>query len=78
VFELWRASAPDPTAVVREAPPTCATEPAILCIEILSPEQRLGEMLAKCEQYHAWGVPYCWMIDPGKGSAFRYRNCSRC
>src|SRR2546427_466977 len=42
-------------AVVRHVEGNYPTEPVILCIEILSPEQGLGEMLAKCEQYHAWG-----------------------
>ena len=21
-------------------------------------------MIAKCERYHEFGVPYCWVIDP--------------
>jgi Uma2 family endonuclease len=62
---------PDVT-VVREIPRTYATEPATLCIEILSPEQGLGEMLAKCEKYHAWGVPYCWVIDPQRRTGWEY------
>jgi len=48
------------------------TEPVLLCCEILSPEDRLGTMLAKCEEYHAWGVPFCWVIDPAKRSAWAY------
>jgi Uma2 family endonuclease len=48
------------------------TEPVFLCCEILSPEDRLGTMLAKCEEYHAWGVPFCWVIDPEKRSAWEY------
>src|SRR5712671_3138342 len=36
------------------------TEPVLLCCEILSPEDRLGAMFAKCEEYHVWGVPFCW------------------
>jgi Uma2 family endonuclease len=48
------------------------TEPVLLCIEILSPEDRVGAMLAKCEQYHAWGVPFCWVIDPEKQTAWQY------
>ena len=44
----------------------------LLCCEILSPEDRLGTMLAKCEEYHAWGVPYCWVIDPVKRTAWEY------
>ncbi len=46
----------------------------MLCIEILSPEQGLGEMLAKYEKYHAWGVPYCWVIDPDKQTAWEYHS----
>ena len=48
------------------------TEPVLLCCEILSPEDRLGAMLAKCEEYHAWGVPFCWVIDPVKRTAWEY------
>jgi Uma2 family endonuclease len=50
------------------------TEPVLLCCEILSPEDRLGTMLAKCEEYHAWGVPFCWVIDPAKRSAWEYHS----
>ena len=59
-------------AVVRKIEGDYPTQPVELCIEILSPEQGLGEMLAKCEKYHAWGVPYCWVIDPEKQTAWEY------
>ena len=48
------------------------TEAVLLCCEILSPEDRLGTMLAKCEEYHAWGVPFCWVIDSEKRAAWEY------
>ena len=48
------------------------TEPVLLCIEILSPEDRVGAMLAKCEHYHVWGAPFCWIIDPDKQTAWEY------
>ena len=48
------------------------TAPVLLCCEILSPGDRLGTMLAKCEEYHVWGVPYCWVIDPVKRTAWEY------
>lgn len=48
------------------------TEPVVLCCEVLSPEDRLGAMLGKCEEYHAWGVPFCWVIDPVKRTAWEY------
>jgi Uma2 family endonuclease len=50
------------------------TEPVLLCCEILSPEDRLGATLAKCEEYHAWGVPYCWVIDPVKRTTWEYHR----
>ena len=50
------------------------TEPVLLCCEILSPEDRLGAMLGKCQKYHAWGVPYCWVIDPVKRTAWEYHQ----
>ncbi len=39
-------------------------DPPLLCVEILSPSQRPSVLFAKCETYHAWGVPYCWVVDP--------------
>jgi len=50
------------------------TDPVLLCCEILSPEDRLGATLAKCEEYHAWGVPFCWVIDPVKRTAWEYNS----
>jgi Uma2 family endonuclease len=32
------------------------TAPVHLCVEILSPEDRMSPVIAKCEEYHAWGV----------------------
>ena len=52
------------------------TEPVLLCVEILSPEDRIGAMLAKCKEYHAWGVPFCWVIDPEKQTAWQYHSGS--
>jgi Uma2 family endonuclease len=50
------------------------TEPVLLCVEILSPEDQVGAMLAKCEAYHAWGVPFCWVVDPEKQTAWQYHS----
>lgn len=45
-----------------------------LCVEILSPSQRPSELFAKCEVYHAWGVPYCWVLDPLQHTAWEYHR----
>jgi Uma2 family endonuclease len=50
------------------------TEPVLLCVEVLSPDDHIGAMLAKCEHYHTWGVPYCWVIDPEKQTGWQYHS----
>ncbi|MGH9608432.1 MAG: Uma2 family endonuclease [Bryobacteraceae bacterium] len=49
-------------------------DPPLLAVEILSPSQRQSELFAKCEEYHSWGVPYCWVVDPVKKSAWEYHR----
>lgn len=49
-------------------------DPPLLCVEILSPSQYPSLLFAKCEAYHAWGVPYCWVIDPLKQCAWEYHK----
>src|SRR5450432_1743433 len=46
--------------------------PVLLCIEIVSPGDRLPEVLAKCETYHAWGTPHTWVIDPQTRRAWQH------
>jgi Uma2 family endonuclease len=53
-------------------PASYPTEPVMLCVEILSPEDRLGATFTKCEEYHAWGVPHCWVIDPVRETGWEY------
>ena len=50
------------------------TKPVMLCVEILSPEDRLSAALAKCDDYFTWGVPHCWVIDPIKQVAWEYQT----
>ncbi|MEP7354308.1 MAG: Uma2 family endonuclease [Acidobacteriota bacterium] len=58
----------------RRAQEPYPTEPVLLCCEILSPGDSLGATFAKCEEYHAWGVPYCWVIDPEKRTTWEYHS----
>ena len=46
--------------------------PIYLCVEILSPGEKVGAMLAKGEAYHDWGVPYFWLVDPEARTAWSY------
>jgi Uma2 family endonuclease len=60
--------------VADDFPGPYPTEAVRLCCEILSPEDRIGTMLAKLEEYHSWGVPFCWVIDPVKRTAWEYHS----
>lgn len=70
-ISLTKYLVPDVT-VADDFPGPYPTDPVQLCCEILSPEDRLGAMLSKCEEYHAWGVPFCWVIDPVRRTAWEY------
>lgn len=40
------------------------TKPPLLCIEIISPPQTIGELTARSGVYLAHGVKSCWIVDP--------------
>ena len=39
-------------------------KPPFIAIEILSPDDRMSEVLGKLEEYRAWGVAHVWLVDP--------------
>jgi len=47
-----------------EPPEQVFTTPPFLCIEILSPDDRMSRMLEKIEDYLKFGVGFVWLIDP--------------
>jgi len=64
---------PDVIAAARLQGPY-PSDPVLLCCEILAPGDRLSAAFAKCEEYHEWGVPYCWVFDPEKQTAWHYHK----
>jgi Uma2 family endonuclease len=48
------------------------TVPPLLCVEIMSPEDRYYRSERVLEDYLALGVPNIWLIDPMHRSAFVY------
>lgn len=46
------------------------TVPPFLCIEVLSPEDRMLRALRVAADYFAMGVPNVWIIDPLDGIAY--------
>jgi Uma2 family endonuclease len=47
------------------------THAPLLCVEILSPEDRIGRMEAKIQEYVDFGVRAVWVIDPGTRTAYQ-------
>jgi Uma2 family endonuclease len=48
------------------------TKPPFLCIEILSPEDRVSRMQDRIDDYLRFGVRYVWLIDPYQRRAWIY------
>ena len=46
--------------------------PPLVAIEILSPDDRIGYIIPKLEEYRAWGVPHIWVADPEDRKCFTY------
>jgi Uma2 family endonuclease len=46
------------------------TKPPFLCIEIVSPEDRMSRLKQRIEEYLTMGVPYVWVLDPQTKQAF--------
>jgi len=40
------------------------TKPPLICIEILSPDDRPPRLLQRVNDYLKMGVPYVWVLDP--------------
>lgn len=51
-------------------PESVTVTPPLLCIEILSPEDRIARARIVLADYLAMGVPECWLIDPVRREAF--------
>ena len=48
------------------------TQPPLIAIEILSPEDTLRAMQAKAAEYRQFGIENIWIIDPEPRIAYRY------
>jgi Uma2 family endonuclease len=46
------------------------SKPPFLCIEILSPEDRMQRVQARINGYFEMGVPYVWILDPQTKRAY--------
>ena len=56
-------SAAEPIRPILQSPP-------LLCVEILSPEDRFNRVQERVSEYLAMGVPHVWIIDPETRAAW--------
>lgn len=65
---------PDITVLTATPPPgtRILRTPPFLCIEILSPEDRMTEMQRRISDYLEFGVQYVWLINPHNRQSFTY------
>lgn len=68
---------PDIMAIDRNAPDEqIITHPPLLCVEILSPEDRVNRIEIKVEEYFRMGVRAVWIIDPRTSTAYQCAGSS--
>lgn len=48
------------------------THPPFLCIELVSPDDRMSRVLERVKEYLAFGVKYVWIIDPTTRMAYTF------
>jgi Uma2 family endonuclease len=80
VMQEWRVQVsptryrvPDVCVVLGAEPDEdILTQPPFLCIEILSPEDRISRMQERIDDYFRFGVRYVWLIDPRTRRAWIY------
>lgn len=63
---------PDITVIAGEPDGQIIRKPPFLCIELLSPEDRLKDMRVRVNDYLDFGVKYIWVIDSNTRQAWIY------
>ena len=66
-----RFRVPDVCVIQGAATEQIFRTPPLICIEILSKDDRLSEMQERVDDYLQFGVPYVWILDPSRKRAWR-------
>ena len=67
-----RFRVPDVAATKEKAHRHALSAPPLLCVEILSPEDRVSRLESRIDDYLELGVQYIWLIDPEARRAWVY------
>jgi Uma2 family endonuclease len=56
---------PDLCILAADAPrEPITTTPPCLCVEILSKDDRMSDIMERIDDYFQMGVPVCWIVEP--------------
>jgi Uma2 family endonuclease len=58
------------------APEKLPASPPLLVAEVVSPDDRVNDLLQKLDEYHVWGVRHIWLIEPELKQIHVYDNGS--
>ena len=73
-----RYRVPDVTVVRGDRPAVrIITDPPLLAIEVLSPDDRASRADAKIDEYLRFGISYVWVINPKTGCGHIYTSEKR-
>jgi Uma2 family endonuclease len=61
---------PDVCVVLEDPKERVLTKPPFLCLEVLSPEDRMTRVEERIKDYLDMGVPYIWVLNPETRKAF--------
>lgn len=61
-------------APVRDNPTRIVLEPPLMVLEILSPDDRMSDVVRKCADYEAFGIPQIWVVDPESREVWTVRS----
>jgi Uma2 family endonuclease len=67
-----RCRIPDVCVTVTDPGTDVFETPPLICIEILSRRDEMGDVMEKLAEYCAFGVSHIWLIDPRRRKAFVY------
>jgi len=65
---------PDVCATIGDPGEEVLTKPPFLCVEILSPEDRMSRVETRIQDYLTMGVAYVWLLDPYTRQAYVATN----
>lgn len=54
--------------------PPVIEQPPILCIDVVSPDDRLPDLVIRAGDYWTRGVPVTWILDPETKQSFIYSD----